>query len=180
MKSLSVKLGVILFVIGLIFGYAEAWDTDWKFYGNDGENAFYYDEESITSTTKHIVRVWVRIIRIDDLNKAKEEEHEVILKSIKQKISEKKEISKEEIDKLYAEYLEASKEMEKKLLNYLFIREKRMLEEIRCADKMIRIISGAEYDKVGKAFYYFSNSPTKWIRIISETMSEALYKQVCR
>jgi hypothetical protein len=33
MKSLSVKLGVIL--IGLaIFGYAEVWGEDWKFYGH--------------------------------------------------------------------------------------------------------------------------------------------------
>jgi hypothetical protein len=32
MKSLSVKLGVIL--IGLIiFGYAEVWAEDWMFYG---------------------------------------------------------------------------------------------------------------------------------------------------
>ncbi len=59
MKSLSVKLGVIL--IGLaIFGYAEVWGADWKFYGGCEFFLGYYDAQSITRPSKNIVRVWER------------------------------------------------------------------------------------------------------------------------
>ncbi len=59
MKSLSVKLGVIL--IGLaIFGYAEVWGADWKLYYVEEEFLAYYDAQSITRPSKNIIRVWVR------------------------------------------------------------------------------------------------------------------------
>ena len=59
MKSLSVKLGVIL--IGLaIFGYAEVWGADWKLYGVHENFSAYYDAQSITRPSKNIVRVWIR------------------------------------------------------------------------------------------------------------------------
>jgi hypothetical protein len=167
-------------IVSIFFFCVEGWGKDWKFYVNDGINAFYYDEESITSPIKGFFRVWVRIIRIDDLNKAKQEQHEIILKSMRQKVSEKKEVSKEEIDKLYTDYLQANNEIKKEFLNYLIIPEKRMLEEIRCADRMIHVISGVEYDKEGKAFNDFSNSTTKWDHIIPGTTGEALYQQVCK
>jgi hypothetical protein len=58
MKS-SVKLGVIL--IGLaIFGYAEVWGADWKFYGATENYLNYYDAQSITRPSKNIVRVWIK------------------------------------------------------------------------------------------------------------------------
>jgi len=43
MKSLSVKLGVILAVVGLaLFGYADVWGEDWKYFtsGADGTLIF--------------------------------------------------------------------------------------------------------------------------------------------
>ena len=59
MKSLSVKLGVIL--IGLaIFTYAEVWGADWKFYNSNQWYLGYYDAQSITRPSKNIVRVWVK------------------------------------------------------------------------------------------------------------------------
>ena len=59
MKSLSVKLGVIL--IGLIIlTYAEVWGTDWKVYGETDKATFYYDTESITHPSKDVVRVWTK------------------------------------------------------------------------------------------------------------------------
>jgi hypothetical protein len=60
MKSLLGKLGVIL-VIGLtIFGYAEVWGAEWKFYGSSEKVFYYYDTQSITHPSKDIVRVWER------------------------------------------------------------------------------------------------------------------------
>jgi len=58
MKSLSVKLGVIL--IGLaIFGCAEVWGANWKFLGGsiDRKYEFYYDTQSVVRYGT-IVRVW--------------------------------------------------------------------------------------------------------------------------
>ena len=60
MKSLLGKLGVIL--IGLaIFGYAEVWGIDWKFFFSSEKCLFFYDAQSITRPSKNIVRVWIRM-----------------------------------------------------------------------------------------------------------------------
>ncbi len=60
MKSLSIKLGVIL--IGFfILGYAEASEEDWKYFRQDYEgNNFYYDVTSITRPSENIVRAWIK------------------------------------------------------------------------------------------------------------------------
>jgi len=58
MKSFS-RLGVIL--IGLaIFGYAEVWGADWKYYGECDLSIHYYDSESISRPSKNIVIVWTK------------------------------------------------------------------------------------------------------------------------
>ena len=48
MKSLSVKLGVIL--IGLaIFSYTEVWGADWKYFSAGDDGIFYwYDAQGVT------------------------------------------------------------------------------------------------------------------------------------
>ena len=59
MKSLSVKLGVIL--IGLaIFGYAEVWGQDWELLEKIENNKFYYDKKDVTHSPQKIVKVWIR------------------------------------------------------------------------------------------------------------------------
>jgi hypothetical protein len=59
MKSLLGKLGVIL--IGLtIFGNAEVWGADYKFFGGSERYKGYYDAQSITRTSQNIVEVWTR------------------------------------------------------------------------------------------------------------------------
>jgi hypothetical protein len=57
MKSLSVKLGVVL--VGLtIFGYAEVWGADWKEWIRISDKSiYYYDTESITHPSKNIASV---------------------------------------------------------------------------------------------------------------------------
>ena len=56
MKSLLGKLGVIL--IGLaIFGNAEVWGADWKFYDSNEMFLGYYDAQGIIRPPKTIVRV---------------------------------------------------------------------------------------------------------------------------
>jgi len=59
MKSLSVKLGVVL--IGLfILTYAEVWGEDWKLYGSNDRVFGYYDTQSITRPSQNVVIVWTR------------------------------------------------------------------------------------------------------------------------
>jgi len=60
MKSLSVKLGVVL--VGLaIFDYAEVWGADWKLYDKNDSFSYYYDTQSVSYLSKNMVRVWLRI-----------------------------------------------------------------------------------------------------------------------
>jgi len=61
MKSLSVKLGVMLVIIGLaIFGNIEAWGADWKLIegskGSYGDSAYYIDMKSIKMISEAKVR----------------------------------------------------------------------------------------------------------------------------
>jgi hypothetical protein len=60
MKSLSVKLGVIL--IGLtLFTYAEVWGADWRLISSTDSYKCFYDAENITRSSTNIVGVWARL-----------------------------------------------------------------------------------------------------------------------
>lgn len=62
MKSLINKLGVVL-VIGLaIFGYAEGWGFNWKYYGTNEEGWYFYETETLKRLSQNIVRVCVQSI----------------------------------------------------------------------------------------------------------------------
>ena len=59
MKSLSIRLGVTLVIIGLaLFTYAEVWGADWKFYGRTDKYSSFYDAKSISHPSENIVEVW--------------------------------------------------------------------------------------------------------------------------
>jgi hypothetical protein len=61
MKSLSVKLGIVL--IGLaVFANAEAWGEDWIRYGKNDTGTYYYDKQDVTRLSKDIVRVSNKIV----------------------------------------------------------------------------------------------------------------------
>src|SRR4030042_4926563 len=67
MKSLSVKLGVIL--IGLaIFSCAEVWGEDWKFlsWAHNG-TFFWYDTQGAAYHPNEVVRVWIKIVTDDKI-----------------------------------------------------------------------------------------------------------------
>jgi len=58
MKSLSIRLGVILVVIGLvIFTYAVVWAEDWMFYGKTDKYSCFYDVKSISHPSENFVEV---------------------------------------------------------------------------------------------------------------------------
>jgi len=58
MKSLSIRLGVTLVIIGLaLFPYAEVWAEDWMFYGKTDKYSCFYDAKSISHPSENIVEV---------------------------------------------------------------------------------------------------------------------------
>ena len=60
-KSLWRKLGVFLGIIGLVlYGHAEGWGVDWKYYGANEEGTYFYDTESMARQSKNLVEVWVQ------------------------------------------------------------------------------------------------------------------------
>ncbi len=61
MKSLSVKLGIVLFGFSICF-YAEVWGEDWKLYEQDVFASYYYDADKIIHPSKNIVKVWGKVI----------------------------------------------------------------------------------------------------------------------
>jgi len=73
MKSLLVKLGVIL-IIGLaLFGYADVWGEDWKLFKKTEDAKFYYDKKDITHLSQKMVKVWIKQVytkkgKVDMLN----------------------------------------------------------------------------------------------------------------
>jgi hypothetical protein len=63
MKSQSVKLGVVFFVIGFtIFGYAEVRGADWKYLYADENYSFFYDWQSINKTSTGSILVWEKMV----------------------------------------------------------------------------------------------------------------------
>jgi hypothetical protein len=172
MKSISVKLGIILLVIGVIFGHVEVWGVDWCHYGTSGKGQFYYDKDSLMSLPENVVRVWERVIQDEDLKKAFEEKKEAIQKFIEGKVSGKKALSKEQTEILYEQW-------QKEFLRDLVISEKRMLVELKCGEKMFRLVSGVEYDEKGNARKGFAASQPEWLPIGPETPVEGLYNTVC-
>jgi hypothetical protein len=59
MKSLAVKLGVSLLVLGLTFCSTEAWSAEWKELAEATTGIFQYDAASISSSSQGLVRVWI-------------------------------------------------------------------------------------------------------------------------
>jgi len=59
MKSLVVKMGVALLVVGLTICSSTAWGADWKALTEATTGVFLYDAASINSPSQGLVRVWI-------------------------------------------------------------------------------------------------------------------------
>ena len=172
MKSVWVKLGIVLLFIGLVSGDVEVWGVDWCHYGRSEKEQFYYDKDSLTSLPEGVMRVWERVIKDEDLQKAFEEKKEATRKFIEGKVSRKQALSKEETEILYEQW-------QKEFLRDLVISEKRILIELKCGEKMFRLVSGVEYDEKGNVKKGFAASQLEWLPITPETPTEGLYHLVC-
>jgi len=172
MKSISVKSGIILLFIGLIFGHAEVWGVDWCHYGTKEKELFFYDKDSLAYLSEGVAKVWERVIKDEDLKKAFEEKKEATQKFVEKRVSGKKALSKEQTAILYEQW-------QKEFLKDLIIAEKRMLIELKCGENKFRVISGVEYDEKGNANKGFVASQMEWLPIPPEVPVEGLYNLVC-
>lgn len=59
MKTLSLKATMVLFVLGLMGGFSEAWAADWKVFARGTTGVFHYDPSSVHTPSKGLVRVWI-------------------------------------------------------------------------------------------------------------------------
>ena len=67
MKSLVGELGVILIGV-LIFGYAEVWGEDWKYFSAGDDGIFYwYDAQGVTYQSNRIIQVWIKKVKADEI-----------------------------------------------------------------------------------------------------------------
>ena len=68
MKSLWIRLVLILFVIGLSMGDGKGWATDWKQFAEATTGVFRYDAASISSPSGGLVRVWINNMTKNETN----------------------------------------------------------------------------------------------------------------
>jgi hypothetical protein len=68
MKSLSVKLAVILLVMGLTICYAKAWAAEWKEFTEATTGVFHYDAASISYPSEGFLRVWIHNVTKNETN----------------------------------------------------------------------------------------------------------------
>jgi hypothetical protein len=89
MKSLSVKLGVIL--VGLaIFSNTEVWGEDWKYFGAGGDGIFWwYDTQGVTYHSNRMINVWVKKVRADEIVDRVKSGGKLTLSELEQMTSEK-------------------------------------------------------------------------------------------
>jgi len=59
MKSLSVRLVLILLVVGLSAGVGKGWAADWKMFAEATTGVFRYDAASVASPSPGLKRVWI-------------------------------------------------------------------------------------------------------------------------
>ena len=68
MKSLGIRLVLILFVIGLSLGGEKGWAADWKQFTEATTGVFRYDAASINSPSGGLVRVWINNMTRNETN----------------------------------------------------------------------------------------------------------------
>jgi len=154
MKSLSVRLGVILFIIGLIIsGNIEVWGADWRAYYEDDNGFFYYDAEFISGHPKSIVRVWEKMI-------LKEERRDLVIVRLRKSgfpINEN-----DELDYILELYQINCVDKEFRLLSHGYY------------DKKGKVL----YSFPGEVRRDLVIEP-QWFEIPSNSQPEKLYKAVC-
>jgi hypothetical protein len=68
LKSLLVKVVVMLFAMGLTIWYADAWAADWKEFAEATTGIFYYDAADIPTPSEGHVRVWIHNVTKNETN----------------------------------------------------------------------------------------------------------------
>ena len=116
MKSLSIRLGVTLVIIGLgLFTYARVWGEDWKYIGEGGNGTFWwYDTQGMTNNPNRIIQVWVKKVKADEIIDMVKSGRKLTVSELEQMTSEKN--------------------------------SERFLMEIDCVEKTVNLLQKLNYD----------------------------------
>ena len=78
-------------LLGLdIFGYAEVWGADWKYFASGADGTFWwYDAQGVTYQPNRVTQVWVKKVKADEIKHIVKSEKKVKLSEIEKITSEK-------------------------------------------------------------------------------------------
>lgn len=180
MKSLPAKRGIILAIIGLfICGYAEVWGANWEYCGHTSDEVYFYDRDSMSYPTKDLTRVWIKIVKGGEEYQKKMDLFIKLQDDSRKMLKEKKEgytTTETEVDKTSDRMLALIKEIDA-ITNGAH--EKHLLE-IKCEQKMSRLINMISYDKDLAIIKRLSDDNAKWLHIVPESIMDGIFKEVCR
>ncbi len=155
-----IKPWVILlscWILFVVLSWNQAEGCEWKLYHQSDDEFYFYDFESITksATLKVSERSVRRQTKPYDFAEAVKEVSELGNRNPR----------------------EMTDEVRKKTIAARAVQETRRLYEIQCQEKMVRVITGMEYDK--EETLIDAVSPSKWEAIRPNSIIERLYQTVC-
>ncbi len=158
-SSLSSKTAVILLScwIVLMLDCSRAEGGGWRLYHQSDEEFYFYDIKGITKSATGVKVSEKSVLRQTKPCNLGEAIRESSVSGSKNS--------------------EMTDELHKKAVAVLALQETRRLYEIRCQEKMYRIITGMEYDKEETLIDGILSS--KWDRITPDSVVEKLHKAVC-
>jgi hypothetical protein len=150
---LSISSLIVLSAIALNILYfnTEVKGADWKFLGKTNEFNYYYDVESVTHPSKDITKVQTKNASINDKGK------DLVLRLLREAKADKRSI------KAYENYTHSV-----------------VVHEIRCSDKMARIISIADCNNKGTVLASKVFRNPEWNSVDPGGIGDLLYQEVCR
>ena len=190
MKSLSVKLGVILIGL-LILGNAEVWGADWKVFDEEiisfeesdpnskGKSEYkrlnYYDRESITRPSKGIVKIWSKFV-----DQRETLSHEKAIEYVHKEYEKwmKNQKYKDEKEKNMVGQLWMVTKGDKKIHQYSF-KYGLILYQFNCLERTYRELESGYYDKEGTFLSGYGDRKSTF-EIEPESQIEKLHKKVCK
>ncbi len=154
-KALPAKIGIILTALCFTILHSNtAYGADWKLYSENQYFYFYYNAEE-PDPLKEILSIFKkRIVRVWTKRSIKND------KGRDRQILENKNLGLSVKDYEHYEYTLS-------------------LKEINCSDKMIRLLSEADYAKEGDLLAKSESPFAGWSPVVPASSDESLYKAVC-
>jgi hypothetical protein len=161
MKLLSAKFEVILLILWAlsILNATNAAGENWKLYYVSDNDLYFYDVDSITK--------FKEVAKVSEKSVSRQIKQYNLIEALREIVKIEKKSGSEMSDELH-----------KKVIDDMAVQETKSLCEMRCSQRMYRIITGMEYDKEGTLIDAVISS--KWDRVKPDSIFEKLYDAICR